>query len=174
MGTLILSIVTLLMLSGCGSTLPSTYGNSKNFEKPGTETRLQGIVQLEDGSTIDISTEPQPLILIFATRFCQVCQIEAKKMSQFFVNGPPTNVKIVTVMAGANMDFAVRWKQRMGVNWLMGADAENEIFHPLCPEHLTPCVYTIKNGRGMRHIGETSFEQLQSETEMWQFAGGVQ
>ena len=175
----IVYIFSLFLLLGCGSQLPTTYGDSKAEVQGGGKAqdsglrKLEGRFQLLDGSHFDLATLDRPSVVIFATYFCISCQQEALAMSQYFLSrGLPKNVAIYTILAGSSLERSRKWATKYGVNWNMGSDPNGTLFESFCPEKLTPCVLTQNLNLTppvSKHMGVTSLDLLEKETGPWVF-----
>lgn len=164
-------IAILLLVSGCGSSLNYSLAHPT---APTSEPPLQGTIQMTDGTTTDIGKEQRPFLLMFATYTCLSCRDEVKRLLAYFQDKPgtPKNVRLITVLAGADLDLAQRWKTRLGVTWEVGVNPDDPMFKSRCPERLTPCLFTQNfndHPPVHRRVGEADVDDLEKETGPWTY-----
>lgn len=169
MGTLKTFFIVLL-LSGCGVKADRLVKTASN--PPQLNQQIVGVVELTDQSTIDLaSITDKPLILVFAQDTCLVCLEEAEGFKKAFQDPTqePSNVKLISVIAGADLQLAQEWKQDHQIPWAVGFDYDLKIFSKYCPEKQTPCTLVQLPGSGVvfQKTGLAHAEELQAITGEW-------
>ena len=165
----ICAFLIFFLLVSCGVKLDKTIGGQEQ-----KVDSLLGSITLVDGTTLDLTQEKQPFVLIFAGYTCQTCKEEAKEFAKHFAQkgGLPKEIKIITVLAQSSIERAKKWQQQNNVKWVMGYDQSGDYFKALCPELITPCVYgqNLRTRTPMHKYKESpKLENLEKETGPWTY-----
>ena len=96
-------------------------------------------------------------------------------MSDYFAakGGIPKNAKIITALADRDLSGAKSFQSKWGISWTMAHDAGGELFKKVCPQLITPCIFTqnLKNSPAVfrRENQEMDINALEKETGPWQY-----
>lgn len=162
------------LLPSCGVHADRTKGMPPQAQAQFSKDGLKGIITLLDGTKLDLSREEQPFVLTFAGYTCQTCRQEAKAHAAHFAQkgGLPKEVKLITVITMVGSERAVKWQQQTGLKGIVGYQEERGLFQELCPDELTPCVFS-QNLRGdpkvKKYTESPTLELLERDTGPWTF-----
>ena len=172
MGNLKVYGLSVVLMSLCGCIASGL--DYKTTTKPDAPLggSLTGSFEATDGSVVDLSVPvAEPTVLIFAQETCHVCIEETRAIrSELISQGQePTKVRLLTVLAGADLLIGREWKADYQVPWKVGIDPDLKLFGQFCPEKQTPCLLIHIPGRGVvfRHTGHLNVAELPTQTGPW-------
>jgi hypothetical protein len=159
-----------LLLSGCiGSDLE--YSLRAPLSKS-LGADLTGTFVTTDSEQVDLAdASGRSTVLIFAQETCSVCIHETQEIRKNLIlnETAPSQVRLFTILAGADLKIAQEWKSDHQVPWVVGMDPELELFLNYCPERKTPCVLIHRPGVGVvyEHTGAADVNRFPTITGPW-------
>ena len=168
MANLICTLSGLLALGACGiaSRLPTTLESPKpriqSFEF--FSASIPGL----SGAAVDLSSfKTKPLFVMFAGDTCIVCSEETRTLVNRAKEFEPYELRLVTVLAGADKVTAEEWKSEHKVAWTIAYDENLELFERYCPAGTTPCSFLQVPSRGivLQKVGALAISELLQKLE---------
>lgn len=168
----ILFLLAVVSLSGCGLALQrgeDAASGDQNLEGG----PIQGQFRALDGSTVDLASESEKIqVLMFVSETCLTCRHETEGLvADRQQRGIPTNAAFYSVVIGAFPEDAADWSSSLGVNWVVGTNAGDNLFRTYCRAGKTPCVvlHNPVTNQNQKIEGARSIADWESFTGAWSF-----
>ncbi len=181
-----LSLV-FIALTSCAKRFATTGGEPIPVPPPANfganKEPIQAKIPAAFGGEIDLADSVEkPLVLIFAQDTCVVCHGETEAIFTQLKNPtiPPSLVRIITVLVGADKAIAADWKNGVDWPWTTGTAVpwevayqdDDSLFKSVCPGHpaQVPCLVIQMPGQGLvfQKVGETSIDAIKAVTGPWE------
>ena len=170
----LLGCSSFLYLSGCGKNLDTVVSGGKtNHDVISPGEFLDGDIVLVTGESIQLKElRDQPVVLVFSLPTCISCVAESKEMVQSLEHPEknPSKIHLITVLAGADQEEALAWKESNQIPWNIAYEEDGKLFRRYCPDFKVPCSYIQLPDKGLilSHTGSLSPQALKKLTGPWE------
>ncbi len=170
-------VFTLICFSflGCGQFLKENLSEAvvQKKEEVISEEKLEGQYIVGENGVLNISNlQSNHFVLFFVSDTCSSCREETEELIEDMkINGVPQNVKIVSVLIGANLDDVEFWQSSFDseIKWVVGRDENLELYKKYFEKLTTPSILIYnKETKILKKLqGAIGIEAIKGELGLW-------